>query len=320
MARIRAILSSVSVLCIKSAPMLPQESNQILPLKRAEFQRQAARTHRLRIPNTQNQHLEIQRSNFATASGQESRRNWLARESVRTCVYGPRTKTNARGKEGWIVAFIIIWKGATIRGRVGPFLQILDERERGRNGFAIVRSFKVQPPGTPGARRFLFLTFLFRQPHLALLHFLFLLLRAALLLFPGRISILIFFHPFFFHVRTSVISSSSFFPSATPFPLRPTRPPPLTFVPLSCHPPKEVIFLDLACGLRSSVTKGVRRGKGRERDEFSCNFAASCFYALSPSLSRFYLLLLLLPQTSFIGRLTHLSWYAERVLSRLFLF
>lgn len=199
MARIRAILSSVSVLCIKSAPMLPQESNQILPLKRAEFQRQAARTHRLRIPNTQNhQHLEIQRSNFATASGQESRRNWLARESVRTCVYGPRTKTNARGKEGWIVAFIIIWKGATIRGRVGPFLQILDERERGRNGFAIVRSFKVQPPGTPGARRFLFLTFLFRQPHLALLHFLFLLLRAALLLFPGRISILIFFHPFFF--------------------------------------------------------------------------------------------------------------------------
>lgn len=131
MARIRAILSSVSVLCIKSAPMLPQESNQILPLKRAEFQRQAARTHRLRIPNTQNhQHLEIQRSNFATASGQESRRNWLARESVRTCVYGPRTKTNARGKEGWIVAFIIIWKGATIRGRVGPFLQILDERER----------------------------------------------------------------------------------------------------------------------------------------------------------------------------------------------
>lgn len=204
-------------------------------------------------------------------------------------------------------------------GRPVP-ANIRRERERGRNGFAIVRSFKVQPPGTPGARRFLFLTFLFRQPHLALLHFLFLLLRAALLLFPGRISILIFFHPFFFHVRTSVISSSSFFPSATPFPLRPTRPPPLTFVPLSCHPPKEVIFLDLACGLRSSVTKGVRRGKGRERDEFSCNFAASCFYALSPSLSRFYLLLLLLPQTPFIGRLTHLSWYAERVLSRLFLF
>lgn len=87
----------------------------------------------LYLNNTQNhQHLEIQRSTFATASGQKSRRNWLARESVRTCVYEPRTKTNARGEEGWIVAFIIIWKGATIRGRVGPFLQILDERERER--------------------------------------------------------------------------------------------------------------------------------------------------------------------------------------------
>lgn len=211
-------------------------------------------------------------------------------------------------RRGWIAAFIIIWKGATIRERVRPVPANI-RREKERNGEKRFRHCTFLQSAAPGYSGCTPLPFShFSLPPAPPAFLLLLLLRAALLLFPGRISILIFFHPFFFHVRTSVISSSSFFPSANPFSLpspslslspfhvRTTLVPPST--------PKEVIFLDLACGLRSSVTKEVRRGKAWRTGRIFLQFRyAPCFHALSVRLTLF-----IPPPTPFVRRLTRLSW------------
>lgn len=86
------------------------------------------------------------------------------------------------------------------------------------------------------------------------------------------------FQQFFLPVGQPLFSPFSPSLSLSPFHVR---------TALSCHPlpPKEVIFLDLACGLRSSVTK---EGKEWRTGRIFLQFRyAPCFYALSVRLTLF---------------------------------